>query len=382
MRPRVHAEALVAVILLACAGPGAATTRYVAVPLGTLGGAWSEARAINDSGEVTGSAQTADGIWHAFLFTGGKMRDLDDGSAGSTGNAINVAGHVTGCAARDGRNAGFVHFGDVMHDIATLAVALPSHLSPSSLGCGVAIDDADRIVGEQYWDFQYAPAPSYLYAAGRVEDAPQTAAALNKNGDIAGTAYSHFTAPHAWVFVGGVRFAVKDAGESYATAVNANGQATGAGWFASSDRKPVLRFLPFVFDNGVTTPITAFPFGQGGFGAAINARGHVVGWATLADATTSYAFVAIEGDVSDLNSLVVSGLDGAVLTTATGINDAGMIVANSCSPGPPYPTPCVAYRLEPLEDPRSPANVPTLSVLLLAALALLVASAGIAPLRR
>ena len=44
--------------------------------LGTLGGTLSEGLAINDSGQVTGSASTADGEDHAFLWDGTRMVDL------------------------------------------------------------------------------------------------------------------------------------------------------------------------------------------------------------------------------------------------------------------------------------------------------------------
>ena len=44
--------------------------------LGTLGGAESLTGSINANGDVVGSAQTADGKWHAFMWRKGKMSDL------------------------------------------------------------------------------------------------------------------------------------------------------------------------------------------------------------------------------------------------------------------------------------------------------------------
>ena len=45
--------------------------------LGTLGGTYSVGFAINDSGQVTGTADTADGAAdHAFLWDGTTMQDL------------------------------------------------------------------------------------------------------------------------------------------------------------------------------------------------------------------------------------------------------------------------------------------------------------------
>lgn len=46
------------------------------IDLGTLGGAWSLATAINDKGQVAGTSQTATGETHAFLWEDGHMTDL------------------------------------------------------------------------------------------------------------------------------------------------------------------------------------------------------------------------------------------------------------------------------------------------------------------
>ncbi|MBL7661207.1 hypothetical protein JNK13_00500 [bacterium] len=47
------------------------------VKLPTLGGSYSEARAINDKGEIVGVSTVDTERTHAFLFTGGKMIDLN-----------------------------------------------------------------------------------------------------------------------------------------------------------------------------------------------------------------------------------------------------------------------------------------------------------------
>jgi probable HAF family extracellular repeat protein len=68
--------------------------------LGTLGGFLSSAWAINNSGEVTGQADTSLGNPHAFLYSNGRMADLgalgaDDSSLAGAGG-INNAGQVVG----------------------------------------------------------------------------------------------------------------------------------------------------------------------------------------------------------------------------------------------------------------------------------------------
>jgi probable HAF family extracellular repeat protein len=55
------------------------TPRAEQIPLGTLGGSASSARAINASGAIVGGALTEDDeSYHAFLFESGVMHDLND----------------------------------------------------------------------------------------------------------------------------------------------------------------------------------------------------------------------------------------------------------------------------------------------------------------
>src|SRR5260370_39055833 len=67
--------------------------------MGTLGGAWSQAYAVNNKNQVTGVAYTANGSAHAFLATNGVLHDLGtiSGPTSTTwGFGINDAGLVVG----------------------------------------------------------------------------------------------------------------------------------------------------------------------------------------------------------------------------------------------------------------------------------------------
>jgi probable HAF family extracellular repeat protein len=69
------------------------------VSLGTLGGANSWARDINDAGQIVGEADTAHGSTHAFLWQDGTMIDLGTlGGSTSSAAAINASGQIVGWA--------------------------------------------------------------------------------------------------------------------------------------------------------------------------------------------------------------------------------------------------------------------------------------------
>jgi probable HAF family extracellular repeat protein len=91
--------------------------------LGTLGGAASTPTALNDAGQVAGTAGTTGGVQHAFLWSEALgMRDLGTlGGAGSTATGLNASGWAVGTAdTPDGATVAFLWRDGSMVPLGTL----------------------------------------------------------------------------------------------------------------------------------------------------------------------------------------------------------------------------------------------------------------------
>ena len=135
------------------------------IDLGTLGGSYAQANAINDAGFVTGTAQTAAmfATTHAFIYaplspaTGGAMRDLGVlGGNSSYGMAINGYNHVAGYStikANDPRVHAFLYIeratGNSMIDLGSL-----SREGSSDTSVALGVNNQDLVVG-----YTYLPTP-------------------------------------------------------------------------------------------------------------------------------------------------------------------------------------------------------------------------------
>jgi probable HAF family extracellular repeat protein len=115
--------------------------------LGTLGGAYSIARGINNAGQVIGQSLTAGGFYDAFLYSSGSMADLGTlGGAGSNAYGINNFGQVVGAsltAGAGGQDHAFLYSAGSISDLNNL-------IDPSSgwnLNVATAINDSGQIVG-------------------------------------------------------------------------------------------------------------------------------------------------------------------------------------------------------------------------------------------
>lgn len=133
------------------------------IDLGTLGGSYAQANAINDAGFITGTAQTQAMFvtTHAFIYrpfsnqagaVRGSMRDLGViGGNSSYGMAINSYNHVVGYSTlktNDERVHAFLHNGKSMIDLGSLGGEGNRWGSDHSVALG--INNFDLVVGYTY----------------------------------------------------------------------------------------------------------------------------------------------------------------------------------------------------------------------------------------
>ena len=131
------------------------------IDIGTLGGVFAQAFAINDAGFVTGTSQVnswvRDGAaTHAFIYQPlsqterftEPMRDLGTlGGTSSYGTAINASNHVVGYSTLktlDGRVHAFFHGGEKMIDLGLL------EKEGFDQSVALAVNNADQVVGVSY----------------------------------------------------------------------------------------------------------------------------------------------------------------------------------------------------------------------------------------
>lgn len=255
----------------------------VSSDLGTLGGTYTAPEGISDAGTVTGTSYDGS-AFYAFVWDNGSMTSLGLGSFGATetyGRAINSAGQVAGNG-------------------------------------WVTSIDPDSEVGFRYSGGAFGVLPNLGGAY------PSVAYDINESGDVVGVSDAGDGGPiataHAYVDRDGV---ITDLGTlggsgSVAYAINDVGQITGTSY------TDTFANLPFIWENGVMTPLgtlgsTAFNWAWG-----INNLGDVVGASNL-ESGDKHGYLFTDGTMIDLNSTLING-DGWVFTEAFDINDNGEII--------------------------------------------------------
>jgi probable HAF family extracellular repeat protein len=251
--------------------------------LGTLGGTFSEARAL-DTADVVGTSTLSGTSFtptHAFLDHNGHMTDLGTlGGSCSYAYALNDLGEVVGQACTTSNQHAFLWSNGKMTDLGTLG-----GLTSSASG----INSSHQVVGSSETSTTFSSTMhAFLWSNGKMTDL----------GTLGGS-------------------------DSIAYAINNAGQVVG---YASPPNSSVHAFL---YSGGKMTDLGVFF--DSSVAEAINTSGVVVGTADVLNSngtTANHAFIYNGGKLQDLNTLIPPG-SGWVLSEATGINDTGQIVCNA-----------------------------------------------------
>jgi len=194
--------------------------------LGTLGGNASSGLGINDSGQITGSGETANDDNHAFLWDG-TMHDL--GGTHSTGNGINASGQIVGSSWNPDAEGHAFFWNGTMQDLGTLGGA-------QSQGNGI-----------------------------------------NASGQVTGTSDTAGGTEHAFLWDGSMHDLGTLGGYSVGYGINASGQIVGTSQKSLGD----LRAFLYTSVDGMVDLNTLLPVGSGwGLQSAnaINDAGQITGY--------------------------------------------------------------------------------------------------------
>jgi probable HAF family extracellular repeat protein len=333
MRSFTRGALLLAGVTPLLTSPGFADQTYLIRELGALGGGTSTAAAINNSNQVAGTSTTGAGGFDAFLISNGAIFDLGNSGGDSSGAALNSHGDVVGSTINSvttTTNHPFLYHNGVFSDL-----GIPAGFST---GFGNGVNDADQVVGQLIsGPRRTAVSHAFLWQNGAFGDLgtlggnSASAAAINNLGQVVGSSVNASGQSHAFLWQNG---AMSDLGTlpggfaSSATAINNAGQIVGGS--ATTNFGPTHAVL---FQKGAVADL-GVPFGFAASSAnAINIHGVVVGSASIGSYRGVHAFVAQNGTISDLNRLIPGNSGSWILTTATGINDAGEIVGSGTTNG-------------------------------------------------
>jgi probable HAF family extracellular repeat protein len=294
---------------------------YSITDLGTLGGSFSAASAINNRGQIVGSSSlSVDTVFHAFLYSHGRMTDLFPGSANSDASDINNRGQIVGTL---GSQAFLYSRGQVIQ-----------------FGLGGAnsaafgINDKGDVVG-------YASPPgadldlhAFLYRHGQTIDLTPTlpggefgsfsiATDVNDRGAVVGyiSPFEIFQQPFLWRKGTLTDLPLVLPGDDIAVPFRINNSGEVVGFS--------LSFSDFEDHAVLLSHGQLISLGPG-VATSLNDRGQVVGNSVVSG--TQAAFLYQKGTRIELNSLLPAG-SGWILSFASDINDRGQIVGSGIHNG-------------------------------------------------
>ena len=265
--------AVLAGVCLAGASSSASSgkAQWVITDLGTLGGRFSEATAVNGRGQVVGTSRTASGERRVFLWQDGRMIDI--GRYGwNVGSRPLVLLNERGQVAWNEQGRGAV----VWESGRTRLIGK---------GAIVGMNDRGQIVG-----YSTTIKNGMVWQNGTVRDL----------GSLAGFEYSK---PEA---------------------INERGQVVGSGWHNPADENAPIITHAFLWQNGKLRDLGVLPGYQESTAIAANERGQVLG---SCDTDTRWTAFLWENGTRNLDTLRRGPLAPVAL------NDSGQVIVDTQARG-------------------------------------------------
>jgi len=339
--------------------------------IGTLGGSDAYTYGLNAYGQVAGYSRiTGDSEQHAFLWTpstangaAGTMVDLGKlGGVFSGANAINDSGHVVGMTNMpSGGDRAFL-WTPTTPNATTGAMQSLGVLGNGWSSEALGVNNSNQVVGWSYYSndpatendqhaFLWVPDPCIgMVDLGTLGGLSSSARGINSVGQVVGWSYTSGGESHAFLWTptstNGTTGSMVDLGtlggtESIAYGINTAGQVVG---FASLAGDAVLH--AFLWTPGGTDGVASNPQMQdlGAFGGsystafAINSAGVVTGGSSTANTDEFHPFIWTPSTPNGTTGTMEDAIGlGGLGAYATGINDLGQIAGQSTLVGNPLP---------------------------------------------
>ncbi len=316
-----------AALLAACFAATAATPRYTVTDLGTVAawGVLSSGVDINDVGQVLGVAYMANSNQFGFVYDNGTLKSLD----GFMGYSINDAGQLAGRDSSTGRPA--------LYSNGTLTDITPAG---GAYGWGNGINNLGQVVGlwspaGAYQGFVYKPGSGSVDVGNLGAPGNDTVAgAINDAGQVVGLSNTLVGDTHAFLLQNGH---MTDLGTLYgnnrsvATNISQNGLIVGNARVDFFHEHAFLYTGGEMMDLGVlNSSAPELGAGDSSYALDVNNAGQVVGYSWF-QRGSRHAFLYSDGQLNDLNDLLVPASSNWTIVAAQAINERGDIAAYGCS---------------------------------------------------